>query len=76
MLANNLQTIAIFDSFKKDIVTNTYLILDERRANKNGEFPIKLRIIHNRKSAHISTGYSVKKTQWGGNRIKKSATRS
>lgn len=76
MLANNLQTIAIFDSLKKDIVTNTYLILDERRANKNGEFPIKLRIIHNRKSAHISTGYSVKKTQWGGNRIKKSDNRS
>ena len=57
-------------------MTNNYLILDERRANKNNEFPIKLRIIHNRKSAHISTGYYVKKTQWGGHRIKKSDGRS
>lgn len=57
-------------------MASAYLILDERRANKNGQYPIKLRIIHNRKSAHIATGQYVKKTQWSGHRIKKSDPRS
>ena len=57
-------------------MTSAYLILDERRLNKEGQYPIKLRIIHNRKSAHVATGHCVKKTQWGGHRIKKSDPRS
>ena len=45
---------------------NTYLnlLLDTRRAKKDGSFPIILRLTHLRKTTSIATGFSVKKKDW------------
>ncbi|MCB9448710.1 MAG: tyrosine-type recombinase/integrase [Flavobacteriales bacterium] len=51
-------------------MTSAYLFLDTRRANKNGEYRIKLRIVHNRNSKEIKLKYSCKENQWAGNRVK------
>ena len=40
------------------------IILDERSAKSKNTHPIKFRIIVNRKSFHISSGYSVEKRHW------------
>ncbi len=39
-------------------------IIDTRTKNNLGEHPLKLRIIHNRTSAHISTGFHVIQKDW------------
>lgn len=38
------------------------------RANKAGHFPIKIRIIENRKSRYVATGYSVARKDWNENK--------
>lgn len=40
------------------------LILDTRSKKKDGTHPIKLRIVHNRKTHHLSLGYSVAAKEW------------
>lgn len=46
------------------------LILDERSTKSDGSHPIKLRIIINRKSFHISMGYDVELKYWNKDREK------
>lgn len=45
---------------------NTFItsILDQRRAKKDGKFPIIFRLTHNRKTTSIATGYSVLEIHW------------
>lgn len=38
--------------------------LDTRKANKAGEFPIKLQLTHQRTTVNISTGVSIKEKYW------------
>jgi integrase len=40
------------------------LILDTRSKKKDGTHPVKLRIVHNRKTYHLSLGYSVTAKEW------------
>lgn len=47
------------------------LILDTRRPNKNGDFPIKIRITHNQKNVAISTGIYISKEYWDGREVSK-----
>ena len=42
------------------------LKLDTRKANKAGEFPIKLQLTHMRAVVNISTGVSIKEKYWNG----------
>ncbi len=51
-------------------MTSVSLFLDKRRPNKNGEFRIKIRIIHNRVSKEIKLMYSCGENQWAANRVK------
>lgn len=44
--------------------TNIILALDNRRPKSNGTFSIILRIVHNRNSSQITTGYSVQERDW------------
>lgn len=44
--------------------THINLVLDIRRAKKDGAYPIKLVIYHFGKRAPINTGYSIAKTEW------------
>jgi len=39
-------------------------MLDERRIKKDKSYPIIFRVVHNRVSTSIPTGYSVKKSNW------------
>lgn len=45
---------------------NTYLtlLLDTRRAKKDGSYPIIIRLTHLRKTTSIATGFSVKEKDW------------
>lgn len=51
------------------------IILDKRSKKKDGTHPLKLRIVHNRQTYHISLGYSVKLKEWdgGGQKVKASS---
>ncbi|WP_350286843.1 Arm DNA-binding domain-containing protein [uncultured Croceitalea sp.] len=40
------------------------LLLDTRRAKKDGSFPIIFRLTHLRKTTSISTGYSILEKYW------------
>ncbi|MBL4656536.1 MAG: site-specific integrase [Flavobacteriales bacterium] len=51
-------------------MTSAYLILDTRRPNKNGEFRIKIRIVHEGNPREISLQYSCKENQWTGDGVK------
>ena len=65
MLANCLQI--LFDPIylsMSNSTFSTYLVLDKRRPKSDGSFPIKLRVVINRKSFHISTGHSVEEQFW------------
>ena len=42
------------------------LILDTRRANAIGQYPVQLRLSHNSKSTSIGTGVSVRIEHWNG----------
>lgn len=46
------------------------IILDDRRSNKEGKFPLRLRITHKRKMRHIPLGYSCARSQWNGNGLR------
>lgn len=52
MFANCLQMISI------------KIILDERSKKKDGTYPLKIRIILNRRSFHIALGYSIPPNEW------------
>jgi integrase len=43
---------------------NAFLVLDKRSEKSGNTYPIKLRIIINRKSFHISLGYNIKERFW------------
>ena len=47
------------------------LILDTRRPNKNGEFPVKIRITHNTKNVAIRTGICISQEYWDGREVTK-----
>lgn len=47
------------------------LILDTRRPNKNGEFPVKIRITHNKKNVAIRTGICISQEYWDGREVTK-----
>lgn len=47
------------------------LILDTKKARKDGTFPIKLAISHKSKTSHILANLSIPKTYWDNGRIKK-----
>lgn len=53
------------------------LLLDTRRARKDGSFPIIFRLTHLRKTTSISTGYSILEKFWDTKKcnIKKSYTK-
>ncbi|MCH8905153.1 MAG: site-specific integrase [Bacteroidetes bacterium] len=51
-------------------MTSAKLFLDTRRPNKNGEYRIKIRIIHDRIPKEIKLKYSCKESQWDGNGVK------
>lgn len=44
--------------------TNVILALDTRRPKSDGTFSIILRIVHNRLSSQITTGYAIPKKDW------------
>jgi len=46
------------------MATNLRLILDKRRKRKDNSYPIVLRLIHNRNSTTIPTGYKVEEKDW------------
>ena len=46
------------------MATNLRLILDKRRKRKDNSYPIVLRLIHNRNSTTIQTGYNVEEKDW------------
>lgn len=46
------------------MAVTTNLTLKSDKQKSNGEYPIYLRITENRKSRYLSTGISVKKTDW------------
>jgi integrase/recombinase XerD len=43
---------------------NAYLVLDKRRTKSDGTYPIKMRIVINRRSFHIALGHSVDERYW------------
>ena len=43
---------------------SVYLNIDERRAKKNGKYPIKLMLIHNAKPYRINIGIDLSKEEW------------
>ena len=43
---------------------SAYLILDKRRGKSGNLYPIKLRVVINRKSFHIAQGVSLKENYW------------
>ncbi len=43
---------------------NAYLVLDKRRGKSGNLYPIKLRVVINRKSFHIAQGCSIKEEYW------------
>ena len=51
------------------------IVFRKHKVNKNGEAPIFFRVIKNRKSSYISTGFSVLETDWdeSNKRIKSTA---
>ena len=53
------------------------LLLDTRRAKKDGSFPIIFRLTHLRKTTSISTGYSILEKYWDSQKcaIKKTYTK-
>jgi integrase len=55
------------------MATSVFIKLNEKRIKKDKSYPIVFEIIHNRKNTHISTGYSVPKSNWNmkNNIIKK-----
>ena len=67
LLANSLQ---IFP-----MATNIKLLLDTRRARKDGSYPLIMRVLHDRKSINISLGYSVHPQDWNDKteKLKKSS---
>nr|WKN34384.1 site-specific integrase [Tunicatimonas sp. TK19036] len=46
------------------MATNIKLLLDTRRARKDGSYPLVMRVIHDRKSINISLGYSLQSKDW------------
>jgi integrase/recombinase XerD len=62
LLANRLQII----SEKISVVStyNAYIILDNRRKKADNTYPLKLRVVVDRKSFHISLGTSVEEQYW------------
>ncbi len=48
----------------KPLSYSAYIILDERRAKSDGTYPLKLRVIVNRKSFHIPLKISVLRKHW------------
>ncbi|MAU26042.1 MAG: transposase [Muricauda sp.] len=57
--------------------TYLMLLLDTRRAKKDGSFPIIFRLTHLRKTTSISTGYSILEKYWDSQKcaIKKTYTK-
>jgi len=51
-------------------MTSAYPILDTRRPDKNGNYRIKIRIVHNRVPKEIKLKCCCKENQWAGNRVK------
>ncbi|MDR1724230.1 MAG: site-specific integrase, partial [Tannerella sp.] len=47
------------------------LKLDKRSANKKGEYPVIIRLIHKREATSISTHYAVKEKDWKGDDIQR-----
>ncbi|MEQ9404323.1 MAG: site-specific integrase [Cyclobacteriaceae bacterium] len=47
--------------------TTVKLLLDKRRSKQDGTYPLIMRIIHNRKSANLPLGYSIKPNEWDTN---------
>lgn len=47
---------------------NAYLVLDKRRTKSDGTYPIKMRIVINRRSFHIALGHSVEEKHWNENK--------
>lgn len=43
---------------------NIKLLLDTRRSKKDGSYPLVMRILYNRKSVQIPTGYSLFENEW------------
>ncbi|SDE99763.1 Site-specific recombinase XerD [Pricia antarctica] len=50
--------------------TSVTLSLDKRRSQKNGDYPIVLRLTHYRKTTGISTGQSIPELFWDQNKSK------
>ncbi|MEM9833542.1 MAG: site-specific integrase [Bacteroidota bacterium] len=57
------------------MATNIKLLLDTRRARKDGSYPLVMRVIRDRKSINISLGYSLREKDWDSKneKVKKSA---
>jgi len=51
------------------------LILDNRKAKKDGTFPIKLAISHKTKTSYLSGNFSIPERYWDNGRIKKRLSR-
>ena len=51
-------------NYAKDGVTIS-VILDNRKANKNGLYPIKIRVTHRRVRKYYSTGKALSIEDWG-----------
>ncbi|MGD1892637.1 MAG: phage integrase SAM-like domain and Arm DNA-binding domain-containing protein [Cyclobacteriaceae bacterium] len=58
------------------MATNIKLLLDTRRARKDGSYPLVMRVIHDRKSINISLGYSLREKDWDSKneKVKKSSS--
>lgn len=59
----------MIQSYNKDGVTVT-VVLDRRTANKDGKYPIKVKVYHLRKPKYFSTGICMTDEEW--NRLEKS----
>ncbi len=59
VFANSLQILNF-----ANMATTVSVILDTRHAKSDNTYPVSFRIIHNRRSTTINTGYSVEKKYW------------
>ena len=57
------------------MATNIKLLLDTRRARKDGSYPLVMRVLHDRKSINIPLGYSLTEKDWDSKneKVKKSS---
>jgi len=57
------------------LMASVKIILDKRSKKKDGTNPLKLRIVHNRQTYHLSLGYSVLQKEWDekGQKVKSSS---